>query len=155
MEEALRTVSGAYSELLYASGSVPRRVHIGSCFQVDAEEAGIGRGGMGTGGDARMQLPRHCRVSPPAPTYTTNTTNTNTQAGASPTARSLSLSLSLSWSQARSRSPGNSRAEDESSLGFIYRCRATWAPSSEYIYLMSARSYRPLPLRVGFCRPQL
>lgn len=56
----------------------------GCCCQVSAEEASIGRGGIVVG-DALMQLPRHCRVSPPAPTHantpTTNTT-TITQPGA-------------------------------------------------------------------------
>lgn len=67
------------------SGSVSRRLHTGRCCQVRAEEAGNGRGAIVVG-DALMQLPRHCRVSPPAPTHantpTTNTTTTITQPGA-------------------------------------------------------------------------
>lgn len=85
-----------------------------------------------TVGDALMQLPRHCRVSPPAPTYTTDSNTTaaaaTTQAGASTTALSLQQARA---SEARSRSPGNrGRAGEESSLVFIYLCRATWDLSS-------------------------
>lgn len=85
-----------------------------------------------TVGDALMQLPRHCRVSPPAPTYTTDSNTTaaaaTTQAGASTTALSHQQPRA---SEARSRSPGNrGRAGEESSLVFIYLCRATWDLSS-------------------------
>lgn len=48
-----------------------------------------------TVGDALMQLPRHCRVSPPAPTHIHTTTSTNTTITHRP-ARPRPLSLSLS-----------------------------------------------------------
>ena len=75
-------------------------------------------------GDALMQLPRHCRVSPPAPTYTdTNSTTTTTQAGASTTALSLSLSLSSARRVHVTRQQRSSRSIQ---FGFIYLRRATW-----------------------------
>lgn len=79
-----------------------------------------------TVGDALMQLPRHCRVSPPAPTYTTTNTTTVTQAGAS------TASLSLSLSHQQPEEPGaftltrQQRSSRRRCFGFIYLCRATW-----------------------------
>lgn len=90
-----------------------------------------------TVGDALMQLPRHCRVSPPAPTYNTNTT-THTYTHTHRPARSRHRSLiSSPVEPARSRSPGNRGAVRESSWGFIYLCRATWDLSSTQISFFS------------------
>lgn len=77
-----------------------------------------------TVGDALMQLPRHCRVSPPAPTYTTDSNTTDAAAAAAATTQAGASTTALSHqqpraSEARSRSPGNrGRAREESSLGF-------------------------------------
>lgn len=81
--------------------------------------------------DALMQLPRHCRVSPPAPTYNTDTHTPSHARAERAGARATQVSLisSSPCMQARSRSPGNSSER----TGLYYHCRATWASSTLFI----------------------
>lgn len=73
-----------------------------------------------TVGDALMQLPRHCRVSPLLLPHTTPTPTPPPPPPPPPhtgrRAHDGALSSAAPWSQARSRLPGNRGAVEESSL---------------------------------------
>ena len=74
VNEALRTVSGAYSYSSQRGGPAqfPTTDEFMSACVVKwtRRRQALAVEASRTVGDALMQLPRHCRVSPPAPTYT-------------------------------------------------------------------------------------
>lgn len=107
MKEEVRTVSGAQGELLGTSGSVYRRVHLHFFCQVDAEEAGIGRGGITDGG--------RC-TNAAAKTLQSLSSCSHIHHHLQHTGRRVhEAAHSLPAARARSRSPGNSGAVEESS----------------------------------------
>ncbi|KAG8007772.1 hypothetical protein GBF38_013447 [Nibea albiflora] len=89
-----------------------------------------------TVGDALMQLPRHCRVSPPAPTYTTTTNNTTTTQGPA-RSRRLSLSHHHQHQQQQQQQPRGARR--------VHAHQATEEQQKDLVWL-----YLSLQSHVGF-----
>ena len=105
--------------------SVSRRVHVGVCRQVDAEEAGIGRGGIADAGRCTNAAAKTLQSLSSCSHIHRHQQHHHHHTGRRVHDSPLSLSLSLS-SARRVHVTRQQRSSRSIQFGFIYLRRATW-----------------------------